>query len=156
MTMSSDKHLFRSELGRALNVVTASLGSKTFEIIQQEYKDVEQQFLSRCDDSDLQLETRQRVSQRIFGDAVVKNCAMADLDDYFKIATKLGFSDIDPHISITIIYCQRLAYNDRLLEAKKLSEDLLNHLNMLEETNPGTLAKDTIVQVQSILSKCQY
>lgn len=155
MAMANDKDQIRLEVGRALNVVTASLGYKTFEMIHREYKDVEKKFLAICDDSEFQLETRQRVSERIFGDAVVKNCAMDDLEHYYSAAAELGFSDIDPRISLTIIYCQSLMTNDRSPKAKRLLEDLLNYLTKIEEANPGVFPQDTFDFLRSQLSKCE-
>ena len=155
MAMANDKDQIRLEVGRALNVVTASLSYKSFEMIQQEYKDVEKKFIAICDDSEFQLETRQRVSERIFGDAVVKNCAMDDLEHYYSAAAELGFSDIDPRISSTILYCQSLMKNDRNTEAKKLLEDLLKYLNEIEDSIPGTFPQDTFDFLRSQLSKCE-
>lgn len=155
MGKTNDKDKFRLEVGSALNVVTASLGYKSFEMIQQEYKDVEKKFIAICDDSDLQLYIRQNVSERIFGDAVVKNCAMDDLEQYFLEAAELGFSDIDPRISLTIIYCRNLMNNDRSNEAKKLLDDLLGYLNEIEDANPGAFPQDTFVYLRSLRSNCE-
>ena len=153
--MANDKDQIRLEVGRALNVVTASLGYKTFEMIHREYKDVEKKFLAICDDSDLQLYIRQNVSERIFGDAVVKNCAMDDLEHYYSAAAELGFSDVNPRISSTILYCQSLMHNDRKAEAKRLLEDLLNYINEIEDDNSGAFPQDTFDFLRSQLSKCE-
>lgn len=155
MVMANDKDQIRFEVGRALNVVTASLEYKTFEMIHREYKDVEKKFLAICDDSDLQLYIRQNVSERIFGDAVVKNCAIEDLDNYYSTTAELGFSDVSPRISLTIIYCQSLMINDRSTKAKRLLEDLLNYLTKIEEANPGAFPQDTFDFLRSQLSKCE-
>ena len=155
MAMANDKDQIRFEVGRALNVVTASLEYKSFEIILQEYKDVEKKFLAKCDDSEFQLETRQRVSERIFGDAVVKNCAIDDLEHYYSAAAELGFSDVDPRISSTILYCQSLIHNDLNAEAKRLLDDLLNYINEIEDANTGTFDRETFECLRSLLSKCE-
>lgn len=154
MDKANGNDQFRSELGKALNVVTATLGDKSFEAIRQEYKGVERQFLSLCDDSDLQLYIKQNVSERILGDAFIKNCAIDDLERFYKITADLGFSCDDMRISSTITYCQRLVHNNRNTEAKKLLEDLLNHVNEVEEANPGTFIGETFVALQSLLSGC--
>ena len=155
MAMANDKDQIRLEVGRALNVVTASLEYKSFEMIHREYKDVEKKFLAICDDSEFQLETRQRVSERIFGDAVVKNCAMDDLEHYYSAAAELGFSDVNPRISSTILYCQSLMHNDRKAEAKRLLDDLLNYINEIEDDNSGAFPQDTFDFLRSQLSKCE-
>ncbi|MCH8822776.1 MAG: hypothetical protein IH984_04635 [Planctomycetes bacterium] len=153
--MANDKDQIHLEVGRALNVVTASLGYKTFEMIHREYKDVEEKFIAICDDSDLQLYIRQNVSERIFGDAVAKNCASNDLEYYYSAAAELGFSDVNPRISSTILYCQSLILNDRSDKAKRLLEDLLNYLTKIEEANPGVFPQDTFDFLGSQLSKCE-
>ncbi len=152
--MTDEKDLFRLEVGRALNVVTATLGNTSFEAIQQEYKDVEKKFIAICDDSDLQLYISRNVCERIFGDAVVKNCGIDDLERFYKITADLGFSCDDSRISSTILYCQRLVNNERGPEAKKLLEDLINYLDGIEDSNPDTFPDETFVFLQSLLSEC--
>lgn len=86
---------------------------------------------------------------------MVKNCAMDDLEHYYSAAAELGFSDIDPRISSTILYCQSLMHNDRKAEAKRLLEDLLNYINEIEDDNPGAFPQDTFDFLRSQLSKCE-
>ncbi|MCH8825284.1 MAG: hypothetical protein IH984_17445 [Planctomycetes bacterium] len=145
----------RSQLGKALNVVTALNGIKSFESLRQEYESIEKEFLESSDESDIQLCIKQRVSERIFGDAVINNCAIDDLERYFIKAAKLGFSCSDIRISSTIIYCQSLMNIDRIAEAKKLLEDLLDFINEIEDANPGTFIKETFVTLQSLISQCK-
>ena len=153
--MADDKDKFHLQLGRALNVVSASNGSKSFESLQQEYESIEKEFLESSDDSDFQLYIKQNVSERIFGDAAINYCAIDDLERYFNIAAKLGFSCSEIRISSTIIYCQSLMNLDRIAEAKKLLKDLLDFINKIEKANPGTFIKETFVTVQSLISQCK-
>lgn len=155
MGMACDKDQLRLQLGRALNVITATSGYKSFESLLREYKNVENEFITMCGESDILLEIRQRVSERIFSDAVGKVSAVDDLEHYYLTAAGLGFSCADTRISLTILYCQSLMNNNRVFEAKKNLGDLLDYVHAIEDATPGTFIRETFVSLESLISQCE-
>ncbi len=153
--MACDKDQLRLQLGRALNVITATSGYKSFESLQREYKGVENEFITICDESDILLEIRPRVSERIFSDAVLKISGIDDLEHYYLTAAGLGFSSAETRISLTILYCQSLMNNNSVFEAKRNLRELLDYVSAIEDASPGTLIRETFVSLRSLISQCE-
>ena len=153
--MTYDKEQLRVRLGQALNAISATSNNKSFDSLQREYKGVENEFITICDESDVLLEIRQRVSERIFSDAVGKVSGIDDLEHHYLTAAGLGFSCADACISLTVLYCQSLMNNNRVLEAKRNLGDLLDYVNAIEDATPGTFISETFVSLRSLISQCE-